>query len=55
MNQPKESLYKSIVQQREMLTELLYEPLHQLAEACSQVWSDRAKMETVLSDAFSSV
>ncbi|WP_297473767.1 hypothetical protein [Ferrovum sp.] len=55
MNQPKESLYKSIVQQREMLTELLYEPLHQLAEACSHVWADRAKMETVLNEAFPSV
>ncbi|WP_297461713.1 hypothetical protein [Ferrovum sp.] len=55
MNQPKESLYKSIVQQREMLTESLYEPLHQLAEACSHVWGDRAKMEAALNKAFPSV
>ena len=37
MKQPMESLQTSIVQQREMLTELLYEPLHQLADACSRV------------------
>ena len=55
MEQPMESLQTSIVQQREMLTELLYEPLHQLADACSRVWGDRAKMETVLNEAFPSV
>ena len=55
MEQPKESLQKSIVQQRELLTELLYEPLHQLADACGRVWGDRAKMEAVLNEAFPSV
>ncbi len=55
MKQPIESLQTSIVQQREMLTELLYEPLHQLAKACSRVWGDREKMEAVLNEAFPSV
>ena len=55
MKQPMESLQTSIVQQREMLTELLYEPLHQLADACSRVWGDRAKMEAILNEAFPSV
>lgn len=55
MKLPNESLQESIVQQREMLTELLYEPLHQLADACSRVWGDRAKMEAVLNEAFPSV
>ena len=55
MKLPNESLQESIVQQREMLTKLLYEPLHQLADACSRVWGDRAKMEAVLNEAFPSV
>jgi hypothetical protein len=55
MKQPKVSLQGSIVQQREMLTGFLYEPLHQLADACSRVWGDRAKMEAVLNEAFPSV
>lgn len=55
MKLPNESLQESIVQQREMLTELLHEPLHQLADACSRVWGDRAKMEAVLNEAFPSV
>ncbi|WP_297453837.1 hypothetical protein [Ferrovum sp.] len=55
MNQTKESLHGSIVQQRENLTELLYEPLHQLSEACSRIWGERAKMEAVLNEGFPSV
>lgn len=55
MKQAKEPLLKSIVQQREMLTGLLYELLCQLADACSRVWGDRAKMEAVLNAAFPSV
>ena len=55
MKQPKESLQKSIVDQRELLTRLLYEPLHKLADACSRVWGDRAKMEGILNEAFPSV
>lgn len=35
MKQLHDSLQNSIVLQREMLTELLYEPLYQLADACS--------------------
>jgi hypothetical protein len=55
MKQPKVSIQGSIVQQREMLTGLLYEPLNRLADACSRVWGDRAKMEAVLNEAFPSV
>ncbi|MHB1618487.1 MAG: PDC sensor domain-containing protein [Sulfuricella sp.] len=55
MKQPKESLQESIVQQREMLTELLHKPLRQLAEACGRVWGDRTKMDAVLSEAFPTV
>ena len=52
MGQPKESLHGSVVQQREMLSDLLHEPLRQLAEACSRVWGDRAKMEAVLNETY---
>ena len=55
MKQPKESLQESIVQQREMLTELLHEPLRMLTEACGRVWGDRTKMDAVLSEAFPTV
>ena len=55
MKQPIETLQKSVVEQREMLTGLLYEPLRMLANACSLVWGDRVKMETALSEAFPSV
>ena len=58
MEQPKESiesLRESVVQQRELLTRLLYDPLRQLSDACSRVWGDRAKMEAVLNEAFPSV
>ncbi len=55
MKQPKESLQTSIVQQREMLTELLHEPLRMLTEACGRVWGDRTKMDAVLSEAFPTV
>ena len=55
MGQPKEYVQKSVVQQREMLTDLLYDPLRQLADACSRVWGDRTKMEAVLNEAFPSV
>lgn len=58
MEQPKESLEslrESVVRQRELLAGLLYDPLRQLADACSRVWGDRAKMEAVLNEAFPSV
>ena len=37
------------------MTGLLYEPLRQLADACSRVWGDRAQIETLLSAAFPTV
>ncbi|MHB1675903.1 MAG: hypothetical protein ACYCSS_00005 [Sulfuriferula sp.] len=55
MKQPNESLHEIVIQQRNMLTELLYDPLYQLADACSQVWENRARMEAVLNEAFPSV
>ena len=55
MNQPKDSLQESIVQQREMLTELLYEPLRQLAEECSLVWGDRTKIVAIVSEVFANI
>lgn len=55
MKQPRESLQESIVRQREMLADLLREPLQMLTEACGRVWGNRAKMDAVLSEAFPTV
>lgn len=51
MKLPKESLQESVAHQREALTELLQEPLRQLATACRAVWADRAQLNALLAEA----
>jgi hypothetical protein len=51
MEPPKDTLQESIAQQRRELTMLLQEPLRRLAERCSRVWGDRARMDDVLREA----
>lgn len=55
MNPVKETLQTSIAQQREALIAVLQEPLQRLAAGCSQVWGDRAKLDSVLSAALQEV
>ena len=55
MTQPKATLQESIARQREALTGLLKEPLHQVAEACSKVWGDRRQLDEALSQLLSVV
>lgn len=43
------------MRQREMLTDLLREPLQRLTESCGTVWENRAKLDAVLSEAFPAV
>jgi hypothetical protein len=49
------TLQQSIARQRDELGVLLREPLRQLALRCSQVWGDRARLETVLGEALNSL
>ncbi len=51
MKPPKETLQESIAHQRESLVGLLQEPLQQLAAKCIPVWGDRAKLNSLLSEA----
>jgi hypothetical protein len=51
MKPPKETLQQSIAYQREALIAMLQEPLRRLAAACSPVWGDRARLDSVLSEA----
>lgn len=53
MTYPLNTLQESITRQREALKELLREPLEQVAEACSQAWGDRKKLDDLLTDALS--
>jgi hypothetical protein len=55
MNQPKESLQASIVQQREMLVTALHDPLRRLAKDCSRAWGNREQLDVILHDAFATV
>lgn len=55
MTQPKATLQESISQQREALTGLLKEPLHNVAEECSRVWGDRQQLDEALSRVLSTV
>jgi hypothetical protein len=48
MNQPDDTLQQGIARQREMLTELLTEPLQKVAVACREAWVDRRKLDEVL-------
>ena len=48
MTQPKATLQESIAKQREALTGLLKEPLHEVAEACSKVWGNRQQLNETL-------
>ncbi len=51
MTHPLNTLQESIARQREALKELLREPLEQVAEACSQVWGDRKRLDDLLTTA----
>jgi hypothetical protein len=55
MDPQRETLQTSIAQQREALIAVLQEPLQRLAAACSQMWGERAKLDSVLSAAFNEV
>jgi hypothetical protein len=55
MDPQKETLQTSIAQQREALITVLQEPLQRLADACSRVWGDRSKLDSVLSAAMNEV
>jgi len=50
MNHAKETLQESIAHQRKELSDILQEPLQQLAARCNQVWADRAKLDLALSE-----
>jgi hypothetical protein len=51
MHPPTGTLQESIARQREALQTLLRDPLAQAAQACSQVWGDRQRLDAVLTDA----
>ena len=51
MHPPSGTLQESIARQREALKTLLRDPLAQAAQACSQVWGDRQRLDAVLTDA----
>ena len=55
MTHPTDTLQESIARQREALTGILKEPLHDIAEACSKVWGDRQQLNRVLSQALSTI
>ena len=50
MHQAKESLQESIAHQRKELSDVLREPLQQLAKRCNQVWTERATLDLVLGE-----
>ncbi len=50
MHQAKKTLQESIAHQRKELLNILQEPLQQLAARCSQAWTDRARLDLVLSE-----
>ena len=50
MHQKNETLQESIAHQRKELSNILQEPLQQLATRCELVWSDRGKLDLVLSE-----
>ncbi|MFZ2160662.1 MAG: PDC sensor domain-containing protein [Sideroxyarcus sp.] len=50
MQQAGETLQESIAQQRKELLDIMQAPLQQLAARCTQVWTDRAKLDLVLSE-----
>ncbi len=47
------TLQQSIARQRDELGVLLREPLRQLAQRCSEVWDERARLEAALGEALS--
>jgi len=51
----KPTLQESIAQQREALSEKLHDPLYRLAQACSAVWGDRARLDAALVDALDGI
>jgi hypothetical protein len=55
MQQAGETLQESIAQQRKELLEIMQAPLQQLAARCTRVWTDRAKLDLVLSEGLKSL
>lgn len=55
MTQPTDTLQESISRQREALTDILKEPLQDIAEACSKAWGDRQQLDQVLSQALTTI
>ena len=51
----KGSWKESIYLQREELARKLHEPLAQLAERCRPAWGDRAQLNAILAEGFSSI
>lgn len=50
MNVSQQTLQESISRQREILTQMLSDPLRRAAQSCSRVWGDREKMNLVLGE-----
>jgi hypothetical protein len=55
MNADTTTLQQSIARQRDELGVLLRDPLRQLAQRCSEVWGDRARLEAVLVEVLNSL
>ena len=50
MNISQPTLQESISRQRELLTQMLSDPLKRAADACSRVWGERPKMDAALAE-----
>jgi len=50
MNDSQTTLQESIRRQRELLTQMLSDPLRRAADACSGIWRDREKLDAALSE-----
>lgn len=55
MQPPLNTLADSIARQRELLKDMLRDPLARIARECSDVWGDRQKLDAVLTDALASL
>ena len=49
-NQSQSTLQQSIARQRELLTQMLSDPLKRAAQACSKVWGDRKQLDHELTE-----
>ncbi|UCE90065.1 MAG: PDC sensor domain-containing protein [Pseudomonadota bacterium] len=55
MKPPKETLQASVTRQREELAGMVAESLARAAQACSEVWGDRARLDAALAGALSAM